>query len=432
MKRGKISASDRAQSRLLDLWQRKPEYGHPIGCVTTTFTFDAAFFEEHCLSRFLGMDTDPSEDARTYLIEREEKLSQAFSAVLVDQLHVPQQRSLRWHVFAARVLDGGILHAKLTLLAWEHRIRVIVSSANLTPFGYRKNLENAGALDFTPEGDVPLSVLREALDFLEHARTTAPGVDDIEGPQNALRRFLASQRAHIVGWKDSASPRGEATASLLITGPGRPHLFEQLRTRWTFAPATSAWVVSPFFDDGDGAKHTAAALESILIQRGDQEVTFIVAGQKLPDGTITVEMPKCLVGSGRKSTEYHHEIVVPGEGEEPRPLHAKSLWLQRDDNALYCIGSSNFTQAGTGARAHPGRVNLEANLTYILPSRSDDFGRVCSRAYPNSQEIDATLPNVLFLEPGNRTPEPVLPSAPADGRSGGLSDGHRDDAGDRA
>lgn len=95
VKRGKRSADDRAQSRLLDLWQRKPEYGLPIGCVATTFTFDAAFFEEHCLSRFLGMDTDPAEDARTYLIEREDKLSQAFSAVLVDQLHVPQNRSLR-------------------------------------------------------------------------------------------------------------------------------------------------------------------------------------------------------------------------------------------------------------------------------------------------------------------------------------------------
>lgn len=95
MKKGKRSADDRARSRLLDCWQRKPEYGEPIGCIATSFTFDAAFFEEQCLARFVGMETDPAEDERGYQIEREEKLSPTFCAVIIDQRHVPWLRSAR-------------------------------------------------------------------------------------------------------------------------------------------------------------------------------------------------------------------------------------------------------------------------------------------------------------------------------------------------
>ena len=63
-------------ARLLDLWSPPPEAGEPVGCVATTFTFDAGHFEEQCLGRFLLMESDPAESPRTYLIEREEKLAQ--------------------------------------------------------------------------------------------------------------------------------------------------------------------------------------------------------------------------------------------------------------------------------------------------------------------------------------------------------------------
>ena len=50
----------------------------------------------------MRIESDPAEDARQYLLEREEKLSQTFACVLVDQANVPTQRSLRWHVLPAR------------------------------------------------------------------------------------------------------------------------------------------------------------------------------------------------------------------------------------------------------------------------------------------------------------------------------------------
>lgn len=413
MKRGKRSADDRARSRLLDYWQRKPECGEPIGCIATSFTFDAAFFEEQCLARFVGMETDPIEDERGYRIEREEKLSSTFCAVIVDQRHVPWLRSLRWHAFGARVPREGVFHPKLALLVWQQRVRLVIGSANLTDTGYRKNLENAGTLDFTPDGDVPRSLLEDVLGFLDDIRSLAPGADVADGPQERLRRFLATVRTHVSGWSAGGWARGEPRVSLAFVGPGRRSLFEQLRACWSFAPAIVAWVMSPFFDSGARARATADALESLLIQRGDRQVGFIVSGRHQPDGTIELDMPAALASSTSSRVVYSHALVVPAEGEEPRLLHAKTLWIQRDDQALYCVGSSNFTQAGTGLSSGAGPINVEANLVYELPSLADDFARVCERAYPATEDIELG-PHVKFLELDDRTPEPtshvVLPA----------------------
>ncbi|MFM7230789.1 MAG: phospholipase D family protein, partial [bacterium] len=177
-------------TRLLSLWERPEDAGEPMGCVATTFTFDSAFFEEHCLGRFLDMDSDPVEDQRAYLIEREEKFSQMFACVLVDRAHVAAARSLRWHLCPVTVPGGGILHAKVSLLVWRKHVRVIVSSANLTPSGYRMNFEQAGVLDFTPDGDIPLAMLHDVLGFLDRIRVLASQDAEGKGPNRSLAEFI--------------------------------------------------------------------------------------------------------------------------------------------------------------------------------------------------------------------------------------------------
>jgi hypothetical protein len=404
VRKGKLSADDRARARLLEHWQHRPEYGDPIGCVATTYTFDAAFFEDHCLARFVSMDTDPNEDARAYAIEREEKLSQVFSGVLVDQAHVPMHRSLRWHVFPVRVENDGILHAKLSLLAWNHCIRVIIGSANLSEAGYRKNLEVAGTLDFTADGSIPLSLLREVLDFIESTRQNAPGADQLDGSQAGLSRFINRVREHVSGWAEGGWKRGEPEVALAITGPDRPSLFDQLRQLWRFSPASEAWVVSPFFDEGNRAIVTAQALESLLIQR-EHDIHFFISGRQLPDGTTELDMPSSLRASKRSKTTYHHHRVVPHDGEEQRSLHAKSIWMERDGQGLYCLGSSNFTQPGTGTAPSGAPRHIELNLVYVLPDTAGEFARVCNRTYPNVKEVDVENDHVSFLQLADRTPE---------------------------
>jgi hypothetical protein len=403
MKKGKLSAENKAQGKLLDNWQHRPDYGEPIGCLATTYTFDAAFFEDHCLSRFVSMDTDPNEDPRAYAIEREEKLSPIFTGVLVDQAHVPTHRSLRWHAFPVRVPGGGLLHAKLSLLAWHHHVRVIISSANLSDAGYRKNLELAATLDFTPSGTIPRVLLDEILEFVEWVRQFSAGSGNESGPQAALRRFLNSVREHVREWPEGGWKRGEPEAALAITGPGRPSLFDRLDELWRFAPADRAWVVSPFFDEGDRALTTAHALESIMIQR-DRSITFYVEGRALPDGRIELDMPAALRTSKRARTEYAHRRILPKEGEEPRPLHAKSIWLQRGNQGLYSLGSSNFTQPGTGVAPPGAPRHVELDLVYVLPDTDHELARVCNHTYPPHEEIDED-DVVSFVQRGDHTPD---------------------------
>ena len=93
----KSQATRSGAGKLLNAWSSPDDAGDPIGCVATSFTFDAGFFEEECLARFLALEMDATEAPTAYLIEREEKLSQVVcAAVLVDQHHARGTRSLRW------------------------------------------------------------------------------------------------------------------------------------------------------------------------------------------------------------------------------------------------------------------------------------------------------------------------------------------------
>src|SRR5258708_6757080 len=103
--------------KILEAWEPLNGFGEPVGCLTTSFTFSTAFFEEECLGRFVGLESTPG-DGAAYLIEREEKLARLMcAAALVDQRHARGMRSLRWDLLSARV-PRAILHAKVSLLLW--------------------------------------------------------------------------------------------------------------------------------------------------------------------------------------------------------------------------------------------------------------------------------------------------------------------------
>ncbi len=140
--------SDPAQCPMLSLWVPPAKAGKPIGVLATTFTLDTSLFEEECLARFADVQSDPQRDGALYRIEREEKLASLLcAAVIADVHHCAGRRSLRWDLLAARP-KSGVMHAKLSLLAWTGHVRIIVASANLTNDGYRRNQECVAAFDF--------------------------------------------------------------------------------------------------------------------------------------------------------------------------------------------------------------------------------------------------------------------------------------------
>ena len=141
---------------MLDLWRPPQGAGDPIGCLASTYTFDPGLFDEQCLGRFLDIESEPDREDLAFLLERESRLGGVYAGVLVDHTQGGVEHSLRWDVLRVR-LRSGKQHSKLSLLAWNHHVRIIVASANLTEFGYRFNQEIAGSVDLTPaDGNVEM------------------------------------------------------------------------------------------------------------------------------------------------------------------------------------------------------------------------------------------------------------------------------------
>lgn len=400
---------DDVETRLLSFWERRESYGAPIGCIATTYTFDPAFFEQECLGRFVGMDTDPLESGALYMIEREERFSNVTSCVLVDPSHVPAHRSLRWNLIAVRVPGGGLLHAKVSLLVWEHLIRVVVASANLTEQGYRRNYENAAVLDFGPEGEIPVGVLRDVLTFLGQVRAMAPRNRESEGqgPQARLADLLRQTRSRSSGWSSGSWRRGEPQASFLPVFPGRGSLLSRIQGKLLRRPFPQhATIVSPFFDKGANAKKTLSVLDGIMSSTWVNTIHIIARGRRGADDAVAIDVPEELSGFKRDDVDLRFGIVSEtSDSSDVRPLHAKSIQLESDRRFLYCVGSSNFTAAGLGLAG--GRSNVEANVAFSMMSRNRNFKRLCEWSLPPYEVVDLEEEDVEFLEEvEGETPEP--------------------------
>ena len=380
--------------KILDAWGAPEGAGDPIGCVATSFTFKADFFEEECLARFLKLETDPTEDGPLYLVEREEKLSQVTcAAAMVDQHHCRGSRNLRWDLLPAR-LPRGILHAKISVLHWTRWLRIIVASANLTEDGYRRNQEVFGVLDYHEDAKTPLDPLREIVGFLRSASRYAGGFSREPSPAiGRWHRLLDAAVAIPSNWGVRQDEKRRAVrVHAVVTGSEEGDAFAQIENRWPSQnPPHYACVTSPFFDPPDQENEPAKKLWRILKLRGQASIDFYVSGEDVPDeeNQIFVHAPKSLADAeprGRNNVSTRFYRVNP---EENRALHAKTLWLENERWVAHMIGSSNFTSAGFGL---PGRGNLEANLLYVVDTKSDP------RTY---KALRATLLDGERLQPSN-------------------------------
>jgi len=389
----KHSEIRRGYGRLLDAWVPPADAGDPIGCIATSFTFEAAFFEEECLGRFLQLESDPAEDGPAYLLEREEKLNQLACAVaVVDASRCAGSRSLRWCLLPARV-PRQFLHAKVSLLLWSRRLRLVVASANLTPDGYRRNQEVFGVLDWTPEpASVSGASLREAVAFFRYLASFTRRNPTVTAPAaERLLSFLDRVDAVAADWGIPAEDGRtvDPRVRFVFTGPGRPSLLEQVRGAWPGGgPPEDAEVFSPFFDLGGAPNRPAEALWRILKLRGRAAIRYLVPGEDVPgESAVFLHAPESLrltVPAGRSDvTAEIHRLHT----DQDRPFHAKGIFFQNDGAFAYVVGSSNFTTAGLGL--DPRRANIEACLVYHSNRGRGSTGwKAITAAVPPADPVD--------------------------------------------
>lgn len=348
---------------LLEAWRPPDHAGVPLACLATTFTFDGAVFEEECLARFLDIQGAPEESGVAYLIEREEKMAAVTAAVLVDAQHARGTRYLRWDLLTARLPRVGaansILHAKVWLLVWEKAVRLVVGSANLTRQGLRLNHEIFGVLDYREGRPGPANALVTLLGFMRTAAGWAAA-----GP--ARQRWLDA--VDLAGLKATPWATDRTLDGIgihaLVTQPSSENMLSQLRELLPGAAPDYAEVLSPFFDPPSTANAPARELWKLMAR--DAEVCFWLTADKArssADRTF-LRAPESLValppGRDPDRNEASRCLAVLGDN---RPLHAKSLWLERDGRwVMYVIGSHNFTTPGLGIGA---LSNVEVSLVYV-------------------------------------------------------------------
>lgn len=386
----KKSTEDNTRS-MLSLWEPPAKAGSPIGVLATTFTLDTALFEEECLARFAGVQSDPLRDGALYRIEREERLAEVTAVVIADVHHCGGSRSLRWDLLASRPASG-VMHAKICLLVWDNHVRVIIGSANLSSSGYRRNQECVSVLDF--EGRVAeKSVIDALLEYLREVLETTQGTARERAKE--LLNLVDTQVVRI-----TTRPRG-LQRHLILVGPGRPSAFDQLSAYLPDGKPDRADVVSPFFDERLREEGPEAALWKVLRQRGEASLRLHVAAERADETDCwRILMPSHIHGCAPKTRDtatlsIHpvaiNDILVDGKLES-RPLHAKTLMLHHSNWIAWMVGSSNFTSAGMGL--YNNRNNYEANVMYFLrASESDELrNQIASSGIRGGGAIDTAGP----------------------------------------
>lgn len=356
------------------------EVGRPLICVASTYTFHASFLESELLPRFLGLKFDETEGVRPFVVEREQALATARVGVLVDADHLdPSQSTLRWDQLSVRV-PGGAQHAKIVLLVWENYARLIVSSANLTRSGYRRNREIAGVLDFFDhESSAPRKIILDVMDFLQDL---SPFIRVSEPAKARWEGALVSARARARSWRQMPVDFTPRERPRVIFAGGLPRRnggvarspLEKLIELWGTKRASEITVVTPFVGDLTGTADPV--VEKLMeIPRAREAIGYLVVPGRPSEAEanrMVVALPnrfrKAWASAWRIEPNEVPTYVVPlcRAGEKAnRDLHAKGVLIGGDGTTMLLCGSSNFSPHGMGISV----ANVEANLCYL-----DDLG----------------------------------------------------------
>lgn len=416
-----------ASCTMLELWRPPQDAGDPVGCLTSTYTFDPGMFDEQCLARFLDIDSEPNREDLAFLLERERRLGGIYAGVLVDHGQAGVSHSLRWDVLPVRV-NGARQHAKLSVLAWTRMVRVIIASANLTTSGYRLNQEVAVPVDASlGSGNADLVVdacgfLRAVLRFVRGGTPESPEL------QRAAR-FLDQVQRQVQGWA-VARRGGRLRQRLVCTLPsldGAAAGDERIEARSTLDEAIDecrrrggspreTWVASPFFDVDGSVNEATASLHRQMARGQEHHLWFCVPSVgEFEAKAPRLAAPRSLLETAKRAGAAASIEVLPSldEDENPRPWHAKMYVFRAAAYSALMVGSSNFTRAGLGTSK---QRNIEANLITI--AEPAPYGReikLLEAVWPETQAIGVPdrcewLGPDMDLNEEEQAPEAVLPA----------------------
>lgn len=369
------SPRDAAARKLIDRLVPDPADGTIMGLLSTSYEFDAEFFETDFLPSALGLGAWSDRRWSSRIALERDLATMSSATVLLDARRYRRRpRSLRVETTPVALPQGRALHAKVTLLVHERAVRLLLGSANLTQQGYRKNREVAVALGASARNPAHATLLRDAI-------TAMPTVFAPWWTASAAR--VTRDALDLLG--DWASPASEDDSWFAWSGAGAPALWQQFVSRWPQGePIERITVVSPFWsrDAAEGpVRALLVALEQVSSMRGAR---LRLLTEAKPDGPRTWRpvLPESygecrLDDMGIEATAEAVDPVASDADVDARdaigglrPLHAKVLLVQGPTTSLAYVGSGNFTRRGWGFLPDPGGANIEAGLVVRRTGKS--------------------------------------------------------------
>jgi hypothetical protein len=356
---------------LASCWSPPDDAGHPLACIATTYTFHATLFESDLLPRFLGLKFDATESERPFFVEREHALGMTRAAILVDQGHVdPSQTTLRWDQLSVRV-PRGVQHAKLTVLVWEKRIRLLIGSANITQTGYRRNRETVACIDFHDHPDsAPRRLALDALDFLDVLTApesqSVPWTRGTDGAVGRLRETIALIRARLNGWRmmlveftPNDMPRAHFFPCLPAheDRPARSPLDEAL-SLWGGRKANEIVVMTPFVGDITGDLDPVIDRLTLVSRRRDTIPCLVVPGKPSQEDPkrMLVDLPRRFRDAWLRAWDLEpgdlcvHVIPPSRAGEKHPRVPRKGNTTRRREHLSASMRVKQFLPAWDGRR----------------------------------------------------------------------------------
>lgn len=324
---------------------------------------DPPFFEQDFLPTMLGLgglrDRGYSSPANV-----ERRLGQFYCGLVCDAhaLSHGGRPSLRVDVIP---VGGQLHHAKVVLIHRERLVRLIITSANLTHEGFRRNREVAAVLDFHEQSNLPPSILSNfAAQWLERLGSAVT---------RDFHRGLNEAVSAAEAWKPALIVESQVRT---VWGGGEIPLWRHVVEAWPQGEPLREWqICSPFwpspgdtdtpFDvllrelDARGANVSEAklrlfALADVPGPRGRPYFPFLLVEQLRQRGFNPKDATICPVRLDTLEPE-----VPDGKAADRRSLHAKWILLRGERTSLLILGSANFTRRGFGVLPDPAKANIE-------------------------------------------------------------------------
>jgi hypothetical protein len=353
---------------LIDLVRPGDTDGPLVSAILSTYGLSLEqppFFEQDFLPSLLGLGGIRDRGYAAPL-SLERKLGECYCAILADAhaLADAPRPSLRVDVLP---IGNRTNHAKVVLLHRTSRIRLIVTSANLTHAGYRRQREICVVLDFREGGPLAPDILTDALKSWEHVLGSA-----VSPP---LRRALIDAADQARHWT-----RGRNAKNRLLSvafGGAESPLWRQLVDAWPVGEPVLEWYVcSPTWPEPSGGQTPFEAIAAGL-EKKSADLTacalLVLTCADTPGAEgrpcFPVELLERL--RSRRFPVRRGRIIpvrldalpleVPETAAEcNRELHAKWVLLRGPRTAVALVGSANFTRKGLGVLRDPTRANIEA------------------------------------------------------------------------